>query len=138
MPLGEQIIPDERGKIIGTRILPSAPGQGPNMEITFQSTGTILGQAFNNTGTIDSIPKSGGVLSGEGQGVIMVGDGEMATWTFQGVVTPTGPGMAASFSGMVMFDTSSPKLTSLNSMCVVVSAGVDGDGNMNAQLWEWK
>lgn len=138
MPLSEQIIPGERGKIIGTRVLPPPSGQGPKMEITFQSTGTILSEAFNNTGTVVSIPKSEGALSGEGQAVVMTGEGGMATWIFQGVVKPTGPGMAADFSGIVIFQTSSLKLAPLNSMCMVVSAGVDGDGNMiNGRCRRW-
>ncbi|MBI4483679.1 MAG: hypothetical protein HY652_12420 [Acidobacteria bacterium] len=136
--LGEQIIHDERGKIIGTRVLPSTPGQGPKMELTFQSTGKILGIDFNNIGTVQSVPKSEGVLYSEGQGVVTTNDGGSATWTFQGVAKPTGPGMAASFHGSVFFHTASPKLARLNSMCVVVAAEVDGSGNMSAELWEWK
>ncbi len=61
----------------------------------------------------------------------MTGDGGMATWTFQGVVKPTGPGMAADFSGIVIFQTSSLKLAPLNGMWVVGSAGVDGDGTIS-------
>ena len=107
------------------------------MELTFQYTGTILG-AFNNTGTVRSIPKSEGVLSAEGQGVVMTKDGGMASWTFQGVVNPTGLNMAASFTGGVFFLTSSQKLARLNSMCVVGSANLDESGGMSAELWEWK
>ncbi len=136
--LGEQIIHDERGKIIGTRVLPSQPGQGPKMELTFQTTGKVLGMDFNNTGTLQSVPKSEGVLYFEGQGVVTTKDGEMASWTTQGVGKPTGPGMAASLRGTVFFQTSSQKLARLNSMCVVVAAEVDGSGNMSAELWEWK
>ncbi len=136
--LGEQIIHDERGKIIGTRVLPSQPGQGPKMELTFQTTGKILGMDFNNTGTLQSVPKSEGVLYFEGQGVVTTQDGDMASWNTQGVGRPTGPGMAATLRGTVFFQTSSNKLARLNSMCVVVEAEVDGSGNLSAKLWEWK
>ena len=136
--LGEQIIPDERGKIMGTRVCPSPPGQGPKMELTFQSTGKILGVDFSNTGTLQSVPKSEGVLYFEGQGVLTTKDGELASWTTQGVGKPTGANMAASLRGTVFFQTSSQKLAPLNSMCVVVTAEVDESGNMSAQLWEWK
>ena len=136
--LGEQIIHGEREKIIGTRVLPSQPGQGPKMELTFQTTGKILGLDFNNTGTLQSVPKSEGVLYFEGQGVVATEDGEMAPWTTQGVGKPTGPGMAATLRGTVFFQTSSQKLARLNSMCVVVSAEVDGNGSMSAELWEWE
>ncbi len=124
--LGEQLIDDERGKIIGTRVCPSPPGQGPKMELTFQSSGKILGMDFSNTGTLQSVPKSEGVLYFEGQGVVTTEDGETASWTTQGVGKPTGPGMAATLRGTVFFQTSFPNLARLNSMCVVVAAEVDG------------
>lgn len=108
------------------------------MEITFQSSGKILGMEFNNTGTIQSIPKSEGVLQAEGQGVVMTNDGGVASWTFQGLVKPKGPGMAADFRGSVFFQTSSESLERLNSMFVVVAAETDGNSNLSAQLWEWK
>ncbi len=136
--LGEQIIHDERGKIIGTRVLPSQPGQGPKMELTFQTTGKILGMDFNNIGTLKSVPKSEGVLYFEGQGVVTTEDGETASWTTQGVGKPTGPGIAATLRGTVFFHTSSQRLARLNSMCVVVAVEIDGSGNMNAELWEWE
>ena len=108
--LGEQIIHDERGKVVGTRVLPSQLGQGPKMELTFQTTGKVLGMDFNNTGTLVSVPKSEGVLYVKGQGVVMTKDGGAATWTTQGVGQPTGPNMAASIRGTVLFETSSPAL----------------------------
>ncbi len=135
--LGEQIIPDEQGKIIGTRVLPSKPGQGPKMEMTFQTTGKILGMDFNNIGTIRSAPKSEGSLYFKGQGVVTTQGGDMASWTTQGVGKPTGPG-AADIRGIVLFETSSESLARLNGMCVVVEAETDGSGNLSAKLWEWK
>ena len=46
--------------------------------------------------------------------------------------------MAASFAGSVFFLTSSQKLARFNSMCVVVSANVDENVGMSAELSEWK
>ena len=120
------------------RVLPSQPGHGPKMELTFQSTGKILGMDFNNIGTLQSVPKSEGVLYFEGQGSVTTKDGEMAPWTTQGVGKPTGPGMATSLRGTVLFQTSSQKLARLNTMCVIVEAETDENGNLSAKLWEWK
>ena len=108
------------------------------MELTFQTTGKILGMDFNNMGTLQSVPKFEGVLSFEGQGVVTTQGGEMASWTTQGVGKPTGPGMATSLRGTVFFQTSSQKLARLNTMCVIVEAEADENGNMSAKLWEWK
>lgn len=135
--VGEHIVEGERGKVIGTRVLPSEFGQGPRTELTFQSTGKILGFDFNNMATVESAPKAEGVLYAQGQGVVTTADGSMATWKFQGIVKPTGAGMAASFHGSVFFSTSSSKLARLNNICAVVSAQVDAAGTMTAELWEW-
>ena len=62
--LGENIVPDERGKVTGIRALP-AEVQGPRTELTFQTKGKILGIEFSNLGTIQSSPKPGGVLYGQ-------------------------------------------------------------------------
>ena len=134
--LGENIVPDERGKVTGIRALP-AEVQGPRTELTFQTKGKILGIEFSNLGTIQSTPKPGGVLYGQGQGVATTMDGEIVSWTFQGVVKP-GLGMAASVRGSVFFQTAHPKLARLNSMCALVEGEFDNEGNAKAKLWEWK
>jgi hypothetical protein len=86
--LGENIIPDEKGKVTGLRVLPG-DGQGPNrLELTFQTTGTILGTSVANTGTVVSTPKAEAVLSAEGQGIAMTQDGGMLPWKFHGVGIP--------------------------------------------------
>jgi hypothetical protein len=137
MALGEQIIPDERGKVVGVRVLPAdGPGMNP-IEITFQTQGTILGVGFANTGTVVSVPTEAGTLWGQGQGMAMTQDGEPISWTFQGLATVTGPNMAGRFRGSVIFQTPSSKLARLNSLCAVVEAEVDGQQQMTAKLWEW-
>ena len=72
-----------------------------------------------------------------GQGVALTQDGEPVSWTFQGVGRPTGPNLAGSFRGMVMFQTPSQKLGRLNSLCAVVEAETDPNQQMTARLWEW-
>jgi hypothetical protein len=135
--LGEHVVQGERGKIVGTRILPSIAGQGPKTELTFQSIGKLLGLDFNNTGTVQSVPRSDTTLHAEGQGFVVTGEGA-ATWTFQGIATPSGRGMGGHFCGMVLFNTAAPRLARLNNICGIVSADVDETGTMTAEMWEWK
>ena len=131
--LGENIIPDERGRVVGTRVLPDG-----KIEFTFQTSGKILDVEFNNTGTIVNSPRPGGLLFGEGQGVAMTKDGEIITWTAQGIGKPTGRGLASSFRESVYLQTQSERLARINSVAVVVEAEFDENGNVQAKLWEWK
>lgn len=135
--LGRQIIPDERGKMIGTRVLPSE-GQGPCIEFTFQSSGTVLGVPFTNTGTVVSIARPGGALHSDGQGIALTKDGEPIAWTFHGIGLPTGPGLASKIRGIVRFETGSQRLAELNQLCAIVEAETDAEQRMTAQLWEWR
>lgn len=134
--LGDQIIPDERGKVIGVRVLPPE-GRGPRIELTFQTTGTILGVKFANTGTVTSETRPSGILHAEGQGVALTEDGQPIVWTFHGLGKPSGPGLAARFTGSVRFETPAPRLAALNHTCAVVEAETDAEQRMTAKLWAW-
>src|SRR3989442_267765 len=137
MAIGEHIVPDEHGKVVGVRVLP-ADGTGLNrIELTFQTQGTILGVGFANTGTIVSTMTPAGSFTAQGQGVALTQDGEPVSWTFQGVGRPTGPNFAGTFRGIVLFQTPSQKLARLNTLCAVVEAETDTNQQMTAKLREW-
>jgi hypothetical protein len=135
--LGRHIIPDEHGTVIGVRVLP-IDELGPQLEITFQTSGTVLGTPFQNTGTVVSSLRPSGTLHADGQGIATGEHGEILTWTFHGTGMPTGPGMAARFRGSVRFETSAQNLAELNQICAVVEAETDAERHMTAQLWEWQ
>jgi hypothetical protein len=78
--LGAQI-GEFKGKIMGQRVLDS---EGPRMETSLSSTGSIKGAIVKETVTFVGIPTSAGVLHGEGHGVIMGGESEMATFRGEG------------------------------------------------------
>ncbi len=81
--LGEKI-GGTAGKITSQRILPNLGGD-PKMETSFQANGSILGTDVKETGTYCTIVRPDGTLYGEGQGVMMLKEGKMATWTGHGV-----------------------------------------------------
>ena len=81
--LGEKI-GEISGKIIMQRVLPNLGGD-PKMETSFQATGSVLGTNVSDTGTYCTVLRTDGTQYGEGQGVMVIGDGEIATWTGQGV-----------------------------------------------------
>ena len=81
MALGE-LIEDSTGKITGQRVLDV---EIPKMETSFAMEGNYRGISCTHVGTYTSVLREGGVLYGEGQGIITTKDGQgMATWTGQG------------------------------------------------------
>jgi hypothetical protein len=134
--LGEKI-GEEKGKLTGTRILQSDQF-APKVETSQQGTGQILGTRYTVLTTYWSQMRNSGTLYGEGQGLIMTEDGEAITWKGQGVGTPKGKGFAVSFRGAIYFDTTSKKLSALNSIAGVFEYDADMDGNYTSKLFEWK
>ena len=137
MALGEQI-EDSRGKITGQRVL-NVEGI-PKMETSFMMEGNFRGIPCTELGTYTSM-LGGGVLHGEGQGIVTAKDGQgMVSWTGQGVGRFTGPGKV-SFRGAIYFQTPSSeggKLSNLNNIVGVFEYETDEMGNCSSKTWEWK
>ena len=81
--LGEKI-GEISGKIIMQRVLPNLGGD-PKIETSFQATGSVLDTNVSDTGTYWTVLRTDGTQYGEDQGVMIIRDGEMATWTGHGV-----------------------------------------------------
>lgn len=138
MTLGE-LIADSTGKITGQRVLDV---EIPKMETSFAMEGNYRGIPCTDVGTYTSVLREGGVLYGEGQGIITTKDGQgMATWTGQGIGKFTAPGKV-SFRGSIFLRTPSTsqggKLSSLNNMVGVFEYEVDEMGSCFTKSWEWK
>jgi hypothetical protein len=133
--LGEKV-GEGTGKVTSQRVLPN-PGGAPRMETSFQSTGKLLGLGTTETGTYVAEGRPDGSLFGEGQGIVMGREGELATWTGQGVGKFNKDG-SLSYRGAIYLQTSSAKWTQLNGAALVFEHEVDAQGNTRAQLFEWK
>ncbi|MGH6626681.1 MAG: hypothetical protein ACRECD_09085 [Burkholderiaceae bacterium] len=132
---GEKI-GDETGKVTSQRVLPN-PAGGPKMETSFEAKLTLLGVEAKETGTYWSVVRPDGSLYGEGQGIVMGKQGDLATWIGQGVGTIKQDG-AVSYRGAVYYQSSSAKWSRLNSVAGIFEYEVDAQGNTRAQIWEWK
>jgi hypothetical protein len=133
--LGEKI-GEESGKVTSQRVLPNPDG-GPKMETSFQTSITLLGAKGTNRCTYGSVVRPNRTLYGEGRGIIMSEDGDMATWIGQGIGTIKKDG-GASYRGAVYYQTSSAKWSRLNSVAAIYEYEVDAQGNSRSQFWEWK
>ena len=92
MALGDQI-GEASGTITGTRVIPST-GMQTQIEVSFQGSGTMLGQDITDIGTYWQTLRAGGVLYGEGDVLYITGDGQSAHWRGSlGWVGPRGPSL---------------------------------------------
>jgi hypothetical protein len=129
-------ISEEKGKVTSRRVLPN-PGGGPKMETTVQTDATLLGVKATNTVTYWAEVRPDGTLYGEGHGVVMSNDGDVATFIGQGVGNMKRDG-GVSFRGAVFYQSSSPKWSQLNRVAVIFEHEVDAEGNVRSDSWEWK
>jgi hypothetical protein len=132
--LGE-LIGELQGKRTARRVL-STDG-GFKAEVSFEDNGKLLGVDMTEIGTYCSASRADGSLYGEGQGVLLARDGEMATWKGAGVGR-FGAAGAISYRGALYFSTTSAKLARLNTIAGVFEYEVDANGNTHTKLWEWK
>jgi len=132
--LGEQI-GEETGKVMARRVL-STDG-GAKVEVSFQTTGKLLGVETRGTVTYWAGVRADGSLYGEAQGLVAGTGGERATFKAQGVGKLLDGG-AVSYRGAQYFYSDSPKLKHLNSIAVDFEYEADAEGNTTSKLWEWK
>ena len=132
--LGDKI-GDFEAQIIGTKVLSTDPLR---VEVTAQGTATLLGTETTEIVTYWSEMRPDGSLYGEGEGVNMTSDGQVATFKAAGIGHPTGEGMGARFRGAVYYHTTSEKLADLNRVACVYEYEVDAEGRARAELFEWK
>jgi hypothetical protein len=132
--LGE-LIGELRGNRTGRRVLSTTPAF--RVEVSVELSGQLLGIEVNHVATYWSEVRPDGTLYGEGEGVDVTKDGDIATWKGQGVGKFVGGG-AVSYRGALYYSTTSPKLARLNTVAAVFEYDVDANGNAHAKLWEWK
>src|SRR5947199_8937862 len=100
-------IAETSGKVTSQRVLPN-PGGGPRMESSFAASGKLLGVDETETGTYWAAVGPDGSLYGEGQGIIMGKEGDVARWVGQGAGTIKKAG-AVSYGGGVYYRSSASR-----------------------------
>lgn len=128
--LGE-MIGEIRHKSTGTRVL-SGPDGNISIEESFQGNGNILGVAVTDIRSVSIIG-----LQGEGQGVMMTPEGEIATYTRHGIGWPNGSG-GHSVRAALLFKTTPQRLERLNKIIVVTELEEEEGEGTHEKLWEWK
>ncbi|TLX90358.1 MAG: hypothetical protein E6K94_07505 [Thaumarchaeota archaeon] len=123
------------GKISSQRVIDV---EGPTMETSVLASGSLKGVQVTEILTYVANPTSKGVLHGVGNGLITTEDGDIATYTGEGIGRVDASGLLK-WRGAIFFEASSEgKLDSLNNIVGVFEAQVDAQGNFTDKTWEWK
>ena len=136
--LGELLF-ESNGKTIGQRVISVANGI-PKLEISIVGTGIFTGNLeVTTTWTYWAIQRPDGTSFSEGQGVIMTKDGlDVATATSRAEGKKIESGKMR-YVGAIFYETNSEnKLAFLKHLVGVNEYEVDGLGNYEHKLWEWK
>ena len=100
--------------------------------------GSFKGVQVTETLTYVANTSSKGVLHGVGNGIITTEDGDVATYSGEGIGKFDALGVL-NWRGSIFFETSSEgKLRFLNNIVGVFEAQVDAQGNFTDKTWEWK
>jgi hypothetical protein len=132
--LGE-LIGEMVGKVSSQRVIDV---KGPTIDTSVMASGSLKGVRVTEilTYVANSMPK--GVLHGVGNGMITTEDGDIATYTGEGIGRLDASGVLK-WRGAIFFETSSEdKLGFLNNIVGVFEAQVDAQGNFTDKTWEWK
>ena len=113
----------------GMRVLPSK--ENIAIEESFHGSGKIIGIEVTDTRSVIIE-----CLQGEGQGIMMTKDGEMATYARHGVGWPNERG-GHTVRAAMLFKTTSQRLERLNKI-IVVSELKENEDATRERLWEWK
>lgn len=132
----------DNDRTTGQRVLDVNNPTGPTLETSFSDFGAGIIKGVGNATTIGTITTSfrpDGALYSQGKGVTTTNDGEMATWTEQGIGHFTKQGKVV-FHGIRIFSTSSTgKLAFLNNLVGVLYTEADiKSGIAINTIWELK
>jgi hypothetical protein len=131
--LGE-IIGEMKGKISSQRVMDS---EGPEVETNISASGSFRGVQVTETLTYVASPSAKAILHGVGEAVVISANGEMATFTGEGIGRFDSSG-TLKWRGAIFFKTSSTgDLQFLDNLVAVFEAEVDAQGNFSDKIWEW-
>ena len=121
-------------KMIGQRELDV---EGPTMETSLSAKGSVKGTQVNESVTYAARSESKGVLHGKGQGIIIAGESQVATFAGEGIGMITSSGIKWRGSGIYRTSTNG-KLAFLNNVVGLFEAEVDAEEKIIEKIWEWK
>ena len=133
--LGE-LVGDLTGKITSTRII-RCHTRELKMEKTMESKGNVLGNDVTFIATFKAKEREQGGFYSEGNGILMLKNGEKAVLHGSGISTAH-KGQTMSMRGIRYLQTRGGSLSRLNNVALVFEIEAGADGTITDKFWEWK
>jgi len=127
-------IGDTKGKTTSIRSLGIQNGAAI-LESSFQEDGKIHGVDVHLIGSYTSTPRADGTLLGEGSGVAMSREGDVASWRAM-AVGRIGAGGASKWRCTFVFEPSTGKLAKWSERPVIAEYDVDAAGNQTGHYFD--
>lgn len=132
--LGQQL-GEIKGKVTGHRVLDADELITEN---SVSATGTLAGTQVNITLTYVGKPISKGIFHGQGNGIVMTNEGDIASYTGE-AIGKIDSSRKIFWRGSLFYKSSGTgKLAALNNLVAVLEAQIDAEGNFSEKTWEWK
>ena len=134
------LIAEEKGRIIGRRILNDDLNDKPQLEISAIGEGKINGNIeYTEIWTFKEKERPNGFKHGEGTGVLTVKNNVKEVIYIQGQglgkITELG---TMRYVGTDFYSTSSEKLSFMNELVGIFEFELKKSGEYDAKVWEWK
>jgi hypothetical protein len=137
LALGKLVF-EGKGKVTSQRVLEIVKG-GAKIEASFIRTGKMNGIDVTNTGTFWNIPIEGGVFYGEAKGMFTTTDGDIVTYTAQGLGRFTENGILRFTGSDFLYTLPDGKFGALNNTVGVFEVEVNNQtGDITGKTFEWK
>ena len=133
------LIAEEKGRIIGRRVLHDDLNDKPQLEISAIGEGKINGDIeYTEVWTFKEKERSNGFKHGKGTGILTVKNNKDVVFIRgQGLGKITEFGITR-YIGTDFYSTSSEKLSFMNEMVGIFEFELKKSGEYNAKVWEWK
>jgi hypothetical protein len=126
----------EHGHVTSRRVLPGEEFTYMKLEMSFESEVEIMGVKGQNIGTYEIRERGPGQMYADGQGIMMMENGDGLIWHGFGI-GQMGEDGTIRVGAAISVQTSSEKLGSLNHQAIVVEHHAHPDGNIHSDLYGW-
>lgn len=131
-----RLLTEEHGRLTVRRVLSVGDGQA-RVETTFETEGSLNDVHYTTLGTIESVIRSDGTLSGDLMGGLRTDGND--TGVYRGITGGTYTGGTAhgrTYRGAITFENTVGALAELNSVLAVFELNIDDGGKLSFRTWE--
>jgi hypothetical protein len=131
-----RLLTEERGRLTVRRVLSVDNGQA-NVETTFETEGSLRGVHYTTLGTIRSVIRPDGTLSGDVKGGLRTDGNDTGVYRgITGGAYTEGTAHGRTYRGAITFENTVGTFAELGSVLAVFELDIDDAGKLSFRTWE--